>query len=219
MTRPTPGEPDRNSPCARTAVVGDILDQMGFRHQFLPPEVAPLLPHMVVFGRAMPVQLVDADEADPVAYGKLPEALDQMGPGEVYIASGVTAVCASWGELMTVTARVRGAVGAVVNSYHRDTDQILQQNWPVFSRGSYAQDAAYRSAVADYRVTIEIGGVRIAPGDVVVGDREGVLIVPQDLEEEVLRLAQEKSETEDRMRSALEKGMRIAEAFAEYGVM
>lgn len=202
-----------------TAAIGDVLDQLGHRHQFLPAGVRPLQHAMTICGRAMPVQLVDYDGEAPDQYGRLTEALDQLRPGEVYVASELTAACASWGELMTAAARQRGAVGAVVPGFHRDTEQILEQAWPVFSRGSYGQDAGYRSTVADYRCEIRIGEVTVVPGALVVGDRDGVVIVPQDIEQEVLERAQAKTQIENQVREALDAGMTISAAFEEYGVL
>ena len=161
-----------------TAVLGDILDRMGFVNQFLPADVRPLGGRMLV-GRAMPVQLATATRTRGGGFEKLTEALDQLEPGEVYLASGGTVPCAAWGELMTTTARGRGAAGAVINSYHRDTARLLTHDWPIFSRGAYAQDASVRSVVIDYRATIDVEGVEVRPGDLVVGDLDGVLIDPE----------------------------------------
>jgi 4-hydroxy-4-methyl-2-oxoglutarate aldolase len=202
-----------------TAAVGDILDQLGHRHQFLPAAIRPLQAGMMICGRAMPVQLVDYDGEDPNRYGRLTEALDQLEPGEVYVGAGLTAACASWGELMTAVARRRGAVGAVVDSFHRDTEQILQQGWPVFSHGSYGQDAGYRSTVADYRCEIRIGEVVVSPGCLLIADRDGVAIVPQEIEEEVMHRAHAKVQIENQVREALDAGMSISEAFEKYGVL
>lgn len=201
-----------------TAVIGDILDQLGYVTQFLPADVRPMAPEMKVVGRAMPVQLAASTKVRGQGFASLMAALDALRPGEVYLASGGDIDCAAWGELMTASARGHGAVGAVVNSYHRDTDRILHQRWPVFSRGAYAQDAAVRSIVVDHRITIDVRGVEVAPGDLVVGDRDGVLIVPAAVEDEVLRLALHKVEAEGRVRAAIDAGASATEAFKEFGV-
>ena len=119
---------------------------------------------------------------------------------------------------MTATARNRGARGAVVNAYHRDTDRVLEQDWPVFSRGAYAQDASVRSVVVDFRVRIDINGVDVTPGDLLVGDRDGVLVVPQAIEAEVLALAVEKLRAELLVRAAIDGGASATDAFKEFGV-
>ena len=169
-----------------TPVVGDVLDAMGFWHQFLPQEIQPLHANMKLAGRAMPVRIADAWGFQEHPFGRLTEALDQINPAEIYIATGGRLDCAAWGEILTATARVRGGSGAVIDGYHRDTPRVLEQNWPVFSRGRYAQDAAVRSVVVDFRCHIEIGSVSIKSWRPHIGDLDGVVIVPESVEEEVI---------------------------------
>lgn len=201
-----------------TAVLGDILDQMGYVTQFLPADVRAIATGMKLVGRAMPVHLAASTKVRGQGFANLTSALDQLQEGEVYVASGGNIQCAAWGELMTAAARRRGAVGAVVNAFHRDTDRVLEQNWPVFSRGAYAQDAAVRSVVVDFRVRIDVDGVDVSPGDLVVGDRDGVLIVPQMVEAEVLGLALQKMQAEGRVRAAIDGGASATDAFRTHGV-
>src|SRR5690606_31713823 len=127
---------------------------------FLPQPIQPMRESMKLVGRAMPVLMIDVYGPQREPFGKLTTALDSLEPGEVYLASGGAMRCAYWGELLTATARTRGAVGAVINGFHRDTPQVLGQDWPVFSRGRYAQDSAVRTQVVDFRVPIEVGEVR-----------------------------------------------------------
>src|SRR5690349_16070832 len=178
-----------------TPVVGDILDRLGFYHQFLPQEVQPMREDMVVVARATPVLLVSVSGPQPDMFLQLTRALDQIEAGEVYVTTEALD-CASWGEIMTATAKARGGTGAVLNGFHRDTPQVLEQNWPVFSRGRYAQDAGVRSAVVDYRCPIYVGEVRIDPGDLIFGDLDGVLIIPQSVVSDVMTKALEKARGE-----------------------
>jgi 4-hydroxy-4-methyl-2-oxoglutarate aldolase len=127
--------------------------------------------------------------------------------------------CAYWGEILTATARTRGAVGAVIHGYHRDTPRVLEQNWPVFSRGRYAQDSAVRTQVLDYRCPIEVGQVSIQPGDLVFGDLDGVVIIPRDVEAEVIAEALVKATGENLVRQEIENGMSSTAAFAKYGIL
>jgi 4-hydroxy-4-methyl-2-oxoglutarate aldolase len=209
-----------------TAVVGDVLDTLGCLRQFLPPQIRPLRPDMVVLGRAMPVlesDIPDPDDGQPALGGKpfglMFEALDDLKPHEVYVAVGSAAPYALWGELMSTRARHLGAAGAVVDGYSRDTHGILRLNFPTFSHGSYALDQRPRGQVVDYRVPVEMAGVRVAPGDIVFGDVDGVIVIPQAVEEEAIRRAFEKVRTENRVRTAIEAGMSTAEAFRTFGVM
>lgn len=107
----------------------------------------------------------------------------------------------------------------MIDGYHRDTSRILPQRWPVFSRGGYAQDAGVRSAVVDFRVPVEIDGVLVNPGDLVVGDRDGVVVVPRDVESEVIERALAKGAIENLIRDAISKGTSSTEALARFGVL
>ncbi len=202
-----------------TPVVGDILDGLGCYHQFLPQPIQPALTSMKMVGRAMPALMIDVYGPQEKPFGLLTEALDQLRPGEVYIASGGAMRCAYWGEILTATARSRGAAGAVVNGFHRDTPQMLEQNWPVFSRGRFAQDSSVRTKVVDFRCPIEIGNVWIEPGDLVFADLDGVVIVPQKHEKEVIAGALEKARGEKLVRKEIEAGMSSTEAFKKYGIL
>lgn len=202
-----------------TPVVGDILDRLGRFHQFLPQPVQPLRDDMKLCGRAMPVRVIDVEGPQGRPFGLLTEALDQLQPGEVWVAAGGTPRCAGWGEILTATARTRGAAGAVIDGFHRDTPKVLAQNWPVFSRGRYAQDAGVRAAVAAYRCPVRIGDVDIAPGDLVFGDLDGVVIVPRDVEAEVVTLALEKASGENVVRREIEGGLSSTEAFRRHGIL
>jgi regulator of RNase E activity RraA len=202
-----------------TPVVGDILDDLGFTHQFLPQAIGPMREEMVLAGRAMPVLMIDVYGRQKQPFGKLTEALDQLQPGEVYLASGGEMRCAYWGEILTATARKRGAAGAVLNGFHRDTPRVLEQNWPVFSRGRFAQDSGVRTQVIDYRCPIEVGPVHVAPGDLVFADLDGVLVIPKQVEAEVIRRSLEKARGEKRVRKEIEAGMTSTEAFRKYGIL
>jgi 4-hydroxy-4-methyl-2-oxoglutarate aldolase len=202
-----------------TPVVGDILDGYGRHHQILPAPVQPLRADMLVVGRAMPALMTDVFGPQKKPFGLLTEALDDLRPGEVYIASGGLMRAAYWGELLTAAARSRGAAGAVVNGFHRDTPQVLAQDWPVFSRGSFCQDSAVRTQVADFRCAIEIESVLVQPGDLVFGDIDGVVIVPRDLECEVIARSLEKARGEKIVRKEIENGMSATEAFRRFGIL
>lgn len=202
-----------------TPVVGDILDGLGCYHQFLPQDVRPLRDDMKLVGRAMPVLMIDVYGPQKKPFGLLTEALDQLEEDEIYLATGGTKRCAYWGELLTATARTRKAAGAVVNGWHRDTPQVLEQNWPVFSCGCYAQDSSVRTQVVDFRCPIEFGDVWVNPGDIVFGDIDGVLIIPQKYETEVFEKALEKAAGEKVVRKAIEGGMTATAAFAQFGIL
>ena len=211
-----------------TCVVGDVMDKMELQHQFLPPQIRPVRQDMVVIGRAMPVLSVDvfmeriAGSANPLmdkSFALMLEALDDLHTNEVYVNTGSSPRNALWGELMSTRARKLGSRGAVLNGYVRDTKAILEMSFPTFGFGSYGQDSAPRYKVADFRIPVEIGSVRVRPGDILFGDIDGVLVVPVEAESEAFTRALEKVRGEKLVRKAIEEGSSAVEAFAKYGIM
>jgi regulator of RNase E activity RraA len=211
-----------------TALVGDILDKLGYLHQFLPAQLKPLDPGMVIIGRAMTV--VEADVYEEVVagsnnpimkkpFGVMFEALDSLQEDEVYICTGSSHNYALWGGLMSLRAMYLKSAGVVVNGYTRDTNEMLELGFPTFSMGTYAQDQGPRGKVIDYRVPIEWHGIRIHPGDIIYGDRDGVLVIPKAIEVEAFSGAIEKSRAEKMVAKALKEGMSTVEAFTKFGVM
>ena len=209
-----------------TAVVGDVLDALGFTHQFLPPHIKALDPSMVVAGRAMPVLEADSyseristgDKSKP--FGLMFEALDSLRNNEVYIATGSSPTYALWGELMTTRAQKLGAAGAVLDGYSRDTRGIMRLGFPTFSYGNYAQDQRLRGRVIDFRCAIQFdNGVVVRPNDIVFGDIDGVVIIPREAEITIVQEALNKARGENVVRKAIEEGMSTVEAFRAYGIM
>ncbi len=211
-----------------SAVIGDVMDLMGYTHQFLPPQVQPLRDDMIVAGRAMPVLEADdeggegpgrANDMLNQPFGLMLRALDDLQKNEVYVCTGSSPSYALWGELMSTCAMNRGAVGAVVDGYSRDTKGILEQNFPCFSYGRYAQDQRPRGKVIDLRCTIKIGAVKIQPGDIIFGDLDGVCVIPKQIEKEVIEAAWEKAHGEKRVLEAIKGGMGAQAAWDKFGIM
>ncbi len=206
-----------------TAVIGDTCDELGLRNQFLPASLRSLgcSPVHLLAGRAMPVlEICISGEPDPgQPFGLMLEALDALQPNEVYVAAGVAPAFALFGELMSIAAMRRGATGAVCDGYVRDTEKILTLGFPVYCRGSYARDQRYRGIVQAYRIPVEIGGIRVNPDDVIVGDADGVIVIPRAVEEEVFSKALSTARQEKRAKSALEQGMSANEAFSRFGIL
>lgn len=209
-----------------TAVIGDVMDAAGLTRQFLPPHIRPLDPAMVIVGRAMPVLEADCWGEDlghagkPEPFGLMLRALDELREGEVYIAAGASPRYALWGGLMSTRARHLGAGGAVLDGFHRDTREIQALGFPVFSTGGYAQDQRLRGRVVDFRCRVGFGnGVEVSPGDLVVGDVDGVLIVPRERVDEVVDAALAKVEGEGAVRAMIEAGETTDAIFKKTGVM
>lgn len=211
-----------------SAVIGDILDKIGLFHQFLPPRIQSLKEHMFVVGRAMTVLETDLSESESgmssdhlryPPFGLMLDALDDLKRNEVYICTGASPTYALWGELMSTRAKMLGAVGAVVNGYSRDTKGILKMDFPTFSYGSYAQDQAPRGKVIEYRIPIKIEEVEIRPGDIIIGDIDGVCIVPGNAIREIFSLAIEKVRGEEMVKRKILEGMSAKQAFETYGIL
>ncbi len=210
------------------ALVGDVLDKLNYQHQFITPKVKPLSTDFIVIGRAMPVLEADVFEEkvegtnNPIMqkpFGIMFEALDSLKENDVYICTGASPRYALWGGLMSTRAIKLGAAGAVLHGYSRDSNEILKLNFPTFSYGGFAQDQGPRGKVVDYNIPIEIEGIKIAPGDIIYGDRDGVIVVPKEVEEEAFNGAIEKARGEQLVKKALEEGMSTVEAFNKFGIM
>lgn len=120
---------------------------------------------------------------------------------------------------MSTRAIKLGAAGAVLNGYSRDSEEILRLGFPTFSFGGYAQDQGPRGKVVDYGVPIELGGIKVRKGDIIYGDRDGIVIVPKEVEEAAFTGAIEKARGEKHVQKALENGMSAVDAFKKFGIM
>jgi 4-hydroxy-4-methyl-2-oxoglutarate aldolase len=204
----------------RTALVSDVLDARGLRSQTLAAGLAALLPGGRLVGRAFPVTAVPVEQLPEQRYVGLLDALDHIGPGEVFVlATGGSDTAAGWGELLSAACVSAQAVGAVVDAPIRDAELIAAMGFPVFGRGTLPSDCHGRLEVTVHGQPVQIGGVTIARGDVVVADADGVVVVPAALAEEVLSEAAAKAGREDLFRGAVANGVKPSEAFRQYGVL
>jgi regulator of RNase E activity RraA len=203
-----------------TAVIADVLDDLGLRNQALNADIRPIDPSVKLMGRAYTVLATDVYEMPDEPYVKELEAVDALTEGDVVLANtnGSTS-CALWGELLSTAAVSKGARGAVIDGFTRDSSAILEMNFPVFVRGYYPLDAKGRLEVIGHGTPIQCGGIAVSPGDLVFGDRDGVVIIPQEVAREALLKAADKVTGENEMRRALQKGMGVMEAYQEYGIL
>ena len=200
-----------------TGVLCDMLDTIGYSHQFLPREIQPLRPTDIMVGRAFPTIICDVYGEQDEPLGLLVEAVDAIREDEIYMVTGGDRRCSYFGEIMTASIRARNAAGAVIDGYLRDTRFVLDQHFPVFSRGRDARGSGYRNKVIAYRVPVEIGDIHIDPGDLVFGDIDGVVVIPQAIETQALMIAFAKVRDERETRAAIENGMSAVEAVARFG--
>jgi regulator of RNase E activity RraA len=203
-----------------TGAVADILDELGLRNQCLPTQIRPLEPKMKVAGpvftirgRAMP----PGERPDPRL--RQMDMLDAIFPGAVIVIDpGDEARAAHWGELMSNTALQKGATGCVIHGGLRDSSQILELGFPVFRVFHSPLSAAVRWEIAEFNTPIRIGGVDIMPGDYVLGDIDGVLVLPAAVVEKVIATAEEVCRKETIVRGELQKGGSIRQLFDKYRV-
>jgi regulator of RNase E activity RraA len=202
------------------AVISDALDAAGFREQALRHTIRPLLPETVVVGRAMPVLCLDVYEIPDEPYQQEIAAVDSLKQDDVLVCStnGSTRIC-FWGELLSTAARARGARGAVIDGFIRDARQIMAMRFPIFTTGITPVDSNGRGEVVAYNVPIECGGVTVNPGDIVFGDADGVVVIPQAVETKVIEAALEKVRGENRTRDALREGATLREVYDKFGIL
>ncbi|HEY0416624.1 MAG TPA: hypothetical protein VGC78_09575 [Gaiellaceae bacterium] len=202
------------------AVVADCLDREGLRNQVLAPHIRPLDPGSKVAGLAATVHCVEVDavpEARDDWYRNELAAVDALRPGDVLVVS--TCRGSFWGELLATASRARGAHGVVADAYTRDTLALIAMGFPTFAAGIHCADSLGRIDVDALGVPVECGGVAVAPGDLVLGDHDGVVVVPAGLGERIVAAAEEKVAGEDLVRTKLAEGMPVTEAFRTYGVI
>jgi regulator of RNase E activity RraA len=157
---------------------------------------------------------------DPRPYELELQAVDSCKPDDVLIAAAAGSVhSALWGELLSTACKNTGCVGAIVDGAARDIRKMKELNFPVFARARSVYDSLHRQRVIDLDVPVEIGGVRFAPGDIVIADSDGVVVVPQAVEAEALRRAWDKVHAENKVRDDIRAGMKATEVFKKYGVL
>lgn len=207
-----------------SAVVCDALDQVGLFHQSprvpLPLQTCQQNCAGLLAGRCKTTLWADMAHQDPDPYALELQAVDSCQPDDVLIAAaGGSMRSGIWGELLTTAAKNRGCIGAIVDGGIRDVTKISAMEFPVYARGRCLYDSLNRQRVIDVDVTVEIDGVRFSSGDLVVADADGVVVIPQEVEEKVLELAFAKVLGENKVRDAIRGGMSAVDAYKTFGVL
>jgi regulator of RNase E activity RraA len=204
-----------------TAVVHDVLDEMGYRNQTLPANLRPLDDGDKIAGRAATMLAVEvADPSKIKPFGFSLEFLDGLHPGEVVVGTAESdAVVSIWGEIMSTAAKAKGARGVILNGYGRDSGFIKQMGFPAFFTGLTPTGSVGRLEIREVRTTIKIGGVTVNNGDLILADHDGCLVVPRDIEQQVLDAAFAKVAAESKVRAELQGGANITAMYEKYGVL
>ena len=202
------------------AVVCDALDSLGFTNQSPRVPLVSQTVEDVLIGRCRTTLWADMAHEDPDPYALELKAVDACQPNDVMIAAaGGSERSGVWGELLSTAARNSGCIGAIVDGAVRDVRQMRAMQFPVFARGRCIYDSMNRQRVIDIDVPVEIDGVRFCPGDLVVADADGVVVVPQEIETEAITRAWDKVHAENVTRDAIKAGMKATEAYEKYGVL
>jgi 4-hydroxy-4-methyl-2-oxoglutarate aldolase len=202
------------------AVVADVLDGLGHRSQTLSADIAALTPARRVCGRVFTARAAVVDEIPAEPYKLEMAAIDTMQEGDVFVIdAGHNRQSAFWGELLSTACRAKGVRGIVMSTCTRDLWALNKMDFPVFGIGCTPADSKGRIDVAEIGQPITIDGVATRNGDLIIGDEDGVVIIPSNAADETLRLAQEKASGEDTVRDDLANGMPVTEAFAKHGIL
>jgi len=203
-----------------SAVVCDVLDSLGFRHQSPCVPLRPLTVQGVLVGRCKTTLWADQAHVDPKPYELELIAVDGCEPDDVLIgAAGGSMRSGIWGELLSTAACNRGCVGAILDGAARDTAAMRQMGFPVYGRGTCIYDSKDRQRVIDIDVPVEIDGVRFEPGNLVIADDDGVVVIPREVELDAVAKAWEKVHAENVVRDEIRAGAKAGDVFRKYGIL
>lgn len=203
-----------------SGVICDTLDELGYRNQAMRENINPIKEDWVIAGRAKTILAVDVHFIPENPYEKEIEAIDSIKPGEIVIGStNRSRHNGLWGELLSTAAKMRGSRGAVIDGFIRDTKKIQELDFPVFATGTKPVDSRGRGLVIEYDCAVECGDVLVRPNDVIFGDRDGIVVIPSELFDQVIEIAMNKVSRENATRSELLQGKLLKEVYEKYGVL
>jgi len=203
-----------------SAVIADVLDGLGHRQQSLGSEIAALTPVRRVCGRVFTARAEAVDEVPAEPYKLELEAIDTMQPGDVLLVdAGHNRQCAFWGELLSTACLAKGVRGVVMSACSRDLWALNGMDFPVFGIGCTPADSKGRIDVVALGQAVTIDGVTARNGDFLIGDEDGVVIIPQEVADETLTLAREKVSGENTVRDELAAGVPVRDVFAKHGIL
>lgn len=208
-----------------TALVCDVLDSIGHRRTFLGPQITATWPAPPFAGWAITLECHVAEPADPPdnphssPYGVLFEALAEQRDGAVLVISAGDRESGVWGELLSVAARARGIIGVVTDGLTRDLSAITGARFPVHATGTSAADSAGRQSFVAHGSPVELTGITIRPGDWLIADELGAVVVPESAVDRVIELGRDKQRDESVVRAELEAGADLGDVFRRHGIL
>ena len=203
-----------------SAVVADVLDKLGYRNQILSARVRALTPTNQVCGRVFTAQAETVDTLAEEPYKLEMAAIDTMTAGDVLVVDGQNNMeSAFWGELLSTACLAKGVRSIVMTTCSRDMWALNKMNFPVFGIGVTPSDSYGRIDVTSIGEPIKIDGVPARNGDYILGDMDGVVLIPQEIAEEAIQQAEEKVAGENTVREELRAGVPVAEVFRKHGIL
>ncbi|AJY75906.1 RraA family protein [Paenibacillus beijingensis] len=203
-----------------TAVICDMLDDLGFRNQAMRANIRPMDGGMVIVGFAKTILSADVYYKHDHPYELEIKAVDSIQPHEVVIAgTNESTQTGLWGELLTTASIMRGASGAVIDGFIRDSNKIMEMGFPVFCTGFKPVDSKGRSKVIDYDCPVKVGDVLVYPGDLIFGDRDGIVVIPKEHADKIVEMAMKKVQSENMTRSELLEGKLLSDVYQKYGIL
>jgi len=203
-----------------TAVISDVLDELGYRKQVMRHDIRPLHPDFVVIGRARTAYWIPEYKDRKNPYENEIKLIDSLRPGDVTVHSTDFARnIAPWGELLSTASKMRGSNGAIIDAFTRDVKRIIEMDFPVFAFGIKPLDSRGRGYVEEFDTAIQCGDVIVSPNELVFGDYDGIVVIPHEVEDEVISRALEKVSGENNTRRELLEGKLLADIYEKYGVL
>jgi 4-hydroxy-4-methyl-2-oxoglutarate aldolase len=203
-----------------SAVVADVLDAMGYTRQATRIPFHAFTGVEKLMGRCKTTLWADMFHKDENPYELELKAVDSCQPGDVLIAAAQGSDRSGiFGELLATAASNSGCVGTIVHGAVRDIAKMREMKFPVFATGRNPYDSQNRQRVIDIDIPVEIDGVIFNPGDIVLADADGIVVIPQAIEEQVIQAAKDKVSAENRTRDAIKNGMKAMEAYQTFGVL
>ncbi len=203
-----------------SAVVADVLDAHGYPNQTLGPSVRALTPTQRVSGRVFTVKAEIVHAVPEHPYALEMEAIDTAERGDVLVVdANYDTTCAFWGELLSTACLAKGVRGVVMTACTRDLWALNQLDFPVFGIGASPADSKGRVDVVAIREPILIDGVLTKQGDYLLGDLDGVVVIPQEIAASVIAAAKEKVSGENTVREELAAGVPVSEVFRKHGIL
>ena len=203
-----------------SSIISDVLDGMGIRGQSMGTSIRPVHDDMVIVAYAATMLMTDQYDYEKDTFSLQFQAIDSLKEGEVLMVSAQGSERAAlWGELLSTAARYRGAKGTIIEGVARDIKLIREMNYPVFATGINPISSKGRIIAVDYACPVEICGVKVNPGDLVVADIDGVVVVPKDVAEEAVKNALDVASRESRTRDELREGSGLYDVYKKYGTI